>query len=247
MSDTALGPQWWLAADGKWHPPELRPPSALHLVAPIIADTDATVARETELPYETEASVPSDTDDAVAFEAAPDAEETVGGEPASLIDTEPEPVEPIVAAVEEVATDDVVAIDEDEFDDTEFSLGDIAVIDGTPDAPAMEEQAPVEPVVDPVRSASSTPISPVLPGSTSESTSRDPGLPPEIQRAMSASIARRPGGHTRSPAAHRSRLLGERTQRPCRRASRTHAGSGRAAGSRGVPGRVRVGRGPDIH
>ncbi len=28
MSDTALGPQWWRAADGKWHPPELRPPSA---------------------------------------------------------------------------------------------------------------------------------------------------------------------------------------------------------------------------
>jgi hypothetical protein len=28
MSDTALGPHWWRAADGKWHPPELRPPGA---------------------------------------------------------------------------------------------------------------------------------------------------------------------------------------------------------------------------
>ncbi len=26
MSDVALGAGWWVAADGKWHPPELRPP-----------------------------------------------------------------------------------------------------------------------------------------------------------------------------------------------------------------------------
>ncbi len=29
MSDTALGPGWWRAADGKWHPPELRPPGTM--------------------------------------------------------------------------------------------------------------------------------------------------------------------------------------------------------------------------
>jgi len=29
MSDTALGPGWWRAADGKWHPPELRPPGIM--------------------------------------------------------------------------------------------------------------------------------------------------------------------------------------------------------------------------
>lgn len=35
MSDTALGPGWWQAADGRWHPPELRaPPREVPILSP---------------------------------------------------------------------------------------------------------------------------------------------------------------------------------------------------------------------
>jgi len=98
MSDTALGPQWWRAADGKWHPPELRPPSARTAPDAVADPAAGGAASDFPLPTRDDASgnandVPRDngvmppvTGAVVELEAVPDG--TAPPEPAPTDTTE---------------------------------------------------------------------------------------------------------------------------------------------------------------
>ena len=63
MSDVALGAGWWVAADGKWHPPELRPPGVQPEI--VASEPDATAPDSDQL-HDGTGEIASATTDAPA-------------------------------------------------------------------------------------------------------------------------------------------------------------------------------------
>ena len=179
MSDTALGPQWWRAADGKWHPPELRPPSARTAVA--AADQQAT-------------SEDGDADDRTAPSGAlPDSLEPSGGPEAA------DSSEVTVGDLGSVA--DIDPVSSLTTSDGPFADAGTASETDLEDPAEGADPAPLDPLP-PLRIASSMPIRPVEPTYSWGPTVPDSELPPEIQRTIPPFKPRTAGAGTAVGVVH---------------------------------------------
>jgi len=178
MSDTALGPQWWQTTDGKWHPPELRPPSARR--EPTSFDPSGQLAAEPTVQIEPlSPPVPAPLEIEAEFE---------------LHETELEPNGTVVPV--DPATDRPTAAESVSW--VQSPVMAVELPDPTPTIrtelpPSIGTVTAATPDSESSSSVWSTPIRPIADGNQASPAYRSVGLPPELQRmlpgAFSAPVA----------------------------------------------------------